>query len=79
MSVTYGIAKNEYFLNENSRVTYGIVAYDNADIDGSATIISSIPDITSDKEKIRKLVQSCNRLELSVINLSEVVEDFLGE
>ena len=44
---------------------------------GSATIVASVHDITSDKDAIAALVDDCNRLELSTIHLLDVVEDFI--
>ena len=79
MSVTYGIIKEELSLNGDSRIAYGIVAYEDSDEVGTATITKTIPDITSDKEELEQFVQKCNRLKLSIINLDEAVDDFLGE
>ena len=76
--VTYGISEEFYILKNDRRVSYGIVIYANADEDGTVTIIDSIRDITSDKEKLARLVDECNRLELSPIHLRDVIEDFIG-
>lgn len=78
-SVTYGILEERHTLSGISRISYGIAAYANAQEDGTATVLASIGDITSDKQKLEELVFYCNRLKLSVIHLSDVVEDFLGQ
>ncbi len=75
MSVTYGIIKEIYDLGENSRVSYGISAYDV--VDGSVVECDSVHDITSDKDKLIRLVELCNNLNLSIIHLHDIVEDFL--
>ena len=79
MNVTYAVAGEKYALGEEKRISYGIVAYANAEQDGTATIVASVRDITSDKKRLKKLVDDCNRLELSTVHLLDVVEDFLSD
>ena len=76
-NVTYGITEEKYSLGSESRISYGIAAYSDVEDKGTTTIICSIHDITHDKARLSKLVDNCNRLELSTIHLSDVVEDFL--
>ncbi len=45
--------------------------------DGTATIIASAKDLTSDKARPEALVENCNRLGLSSIHFDDVAEDFL--
>ena len=73
--------EHKYIVVENnyqgivSSISYGI-AY--VECNENATIvIETISDITSDKESIEKLVNLCNELQLSVIQLQDVVEDYL--
>ena len=75
--VTYAIVEERYSFGNTSRTSYGIVALSDPDKDGSATIVASVHDITSDKDAIVALVDDCNRLELSTIHLLDVVEDFI--
>lgn len=75
--VTYGISEEKYSLGEECRTSYGIVAYADADSNGTATIVAAVHDITSDKLALTKLINDCNHLELSAIHLYDVVEDFL--
>lgn len=77
MNVTYGMTEERYFLGADSRVSYGIVAYADAEEDGTATIVASVHDITADKQALSELVELCNRLGLSLMHLNDVVEDFL--
>ena len=79
ITVTYGITEEKYTLGQQTRTSYGIAAYSNSETDGTATVIASVHGISEDKEKLLKLVQTCNCLELSVIHLRDVIEDFLGE
>ena len=79
MNVTYAVAEEKYALGEEKRTSYGIVAYANAEQDGTATIVASVRDITSDNHRLIKLVDDYNRLELSPLHLPDVVEDFLSD
>ena len=79
ITVTFGITEEKYTLGQQTRISYGIAAYSNSETDGTATIIASVQDISEDREKLLRLVQTCSCLELSVIHLRDVIEDFLGE
>lgn len=76
-NITYAVAEERYTLGDEARISYGIVAYSNADKDGSKTIVASVRDVTSDKVGLTKLVNDCNHLGLSTMHLGDVVEDFL--
>ncbi|MBR3806075.1 MAG: hypothetical protein IKJ13_04465 [Clostridia bacterium] len=76
-NITYAVSEEKYTFGEKSRTSYGIVAYSNADQDGSKTIVASARDITTDKDSLVELVNDCNRLGLSTLHLNDVVEDFL--
>ena len=76
--VVYALSEEKYTLGKECRISYGIVVYSCAEADGTSSIIASVHDITPNKEKIAKLVDNYNRLKLSVIHLSDVVEDFLA-
>lgn len=77
-NITYGVTEETYSLSGNIRKAYGIAAYFNYQDDGTATILASVNDITSEREKLEELVQICNRSELSLIHLNDVIEDFLA-
>lgn len=77
-SITYGVTEEVYSLGGNSRKAYGIAAYSNSEIDGTATVLTSVNDISSDREKLEELVQICNRSELSLIHLKDVINDYLA-
>ena len=78
MNVTYGVTEEIYSLGASTRTSYGIVAYMDSEENGTATIVSSVRDVTDDKQAITELVSLCNYLELSAIHLNDVVEDFLA-
>ena len=78
-TVTYGLIEENYLLGTNARRSYGIAVYVYADEEnnGAGAAIMSVHDVTADRNGIEKLISSCNRLELSPIHLSDVIEDFL--
>ncbi len=78
MSVTYSIVKEIYCLGQSSRTSYGIVAYANSEKDGTATVIASVHDVTTDRNSLEELVLLCNRSKLSTIHLNDIVEDFFA-
>lgn len=77
-SITYGLIEERYALNGHERISYGIAIYADAELDGTATVISAIHDVTSDKSRLAALVQQCNLLALSPIHLEDVIEDLLS-
>ena len=78
INVKYGVIEETYSLGTTYRTAYGIAVYSNSEEDGTATVVASIHDITTDKQALSELVCLCNRLELSTIHLNDVVEDFLA-
>lgn len=79
MKISYGVTEEVYVIGFQSRVSYGIAAYADSDAEGTASILSSVRDISSDRASIEELAGLCNRLELDVIHLIDAVEDFLGQ
>ncbi len=78
-SVTYEIIEEIRWIDEESQKTYGIAAYSNEQRNGEVICLIFIKDITTDKDKLSKLVQRCNSYHLSLLHLNDVVEDFLCE
>lgn len=78
-TVTYGVSEERYSLAAETRISYGIVAYADAETDGIAAIVASVRDISPDKQRIELLAEQLNRLELSPIHLCDVIADFLAE
>ena len=75
-SFIYGIVREEYFLNDSRRISYGIVCYADPEIDGTLTIIAYVRDISSDFDSVSRLVDLCNKHALSPLHLRDVVNDF---
>ena len=57
-------------------LTYGIACVD--EDDGTKELITQIPDISTDREKVERLVTVCNEQQLSPIHLQDVVDDLLA-
>jgi len=69
----YHLVENSYPNENGSRISYGITVRTDAD-----SILYSICDITSNKEKLLELIHKCNLLGLSPMHLCDVIEDFLA-
>ena len=77
-AITYGIREEVYCLGEERRCAFGIVAYSDAEKDGTATVIASVGDVSEDREALAELVKTCNEGRLDPIHLYDVVDDFIG-
>ena len=77
-SVTYSIVEEIYILAKERRVSYGVVAYANAEEDGTATILASARDVSSDKRELECFVEKCNKMDLSLSYFKDMIEDFLA-
>ena len=73
-SIKYSVFESSIICNGLAQVTYGISAEDTS---SRGLPIVCIQDITSDKNSLEHLVDLCNRKNLSLIHLNDVVEDFL--
>ncbi len=72
----YGIIREEYILENETRVSYGIAAYAQSEDCGTASVAVAVRDITADKAAAEALAERCNRLLLSPVHLADVAEDF---
>lgn len=77
-SIKYGITEETYFLDTSKRISYGIAVYSNYEIDGTSCIIASVRDISTEKSQVMELVDLCNKCSLSISQLPDFVEDFIG-
>lgn len=76
--ILYGIIQEMYSLGTETRISYGIAVYSDPESNGTASVISSVLDISDNKEKIDTLVRLCNSHRLSPIHLQDIIEDFLA-
>ena len=77
MNITYGMIEEHYSLGNDMRISYGVAAYTDVSQEGTASILASFHDITSDRLRIASLINNCNRLKISIIHFEDVIEDFL--
>ena len=70
-NITYFVLPGKTVVENIEYITYGIgVMHDNV-------MITSIPDITTEFNRLKNFVITCNENDLSLIHLEDVVEDFL--
>ena len=74
MQCTYEVIENLYKNGEKIRIAFGIAAIESV----NKTVLESYPDLSINFDLVENLVNTCNRLELSIIHLRDVVEDFLA-
>ncbi len=77
-NLTYGVTEEIHRVGGETRISYGIAAYADVSENGSAVIVASVGDVSTQRRPLEKLVEWCNLLELSPTHLSDVVEDFLS-
>lgn len=77
--IFYGITETTYFLGEKHRTSYGIAVYAAADMEGIASVIASIPDMTCDRHRLEELICLCNSAGPSPFHLEDVIHDFFVE
>lgn len=76
--ITYGTIAETYSIGDTTHVSYGVAVYAYVDSDGAATVIASVHNVSTQKERIDELVFLCNRYHLAPEHLSDVIDDFLA-
>ena len=76
-NITYGVSKEIYSYKGAIREAYGLVAYDNAEYDGTLTIVAAANDLSCDETKLQELANKCNEGNLSLVHFNDIVNDFL--
>ena len=74
MNCHYIVVREDYMDEKNPRTAYGIAAV--VEYDGCTVVMESISDVCSEFAPIHQLVQYCDTLQLELIHLRDVVEDF---
>lgn len=75
MNYHYVVVREDYLDDAHSRTAYGIAAVE--ECDGCPAVMQSVSDVCADFAPVQELVQCCNELQLDLIHLYDVVEDFL--
>ena len=68
-TITYIINETAMTVNEKTEISYGISCLE----DGHE--IESINDLSPDHNKVKQLVDTCNKLKLDPVHLNDVAED----
>ena len=72
----YGLLCSRLTFPGGVRDTYGIALCEQSA--GECVILASAVDLTCDRAVAERLVETCNRLDLSPVHFREVIEDFLA-
>ncbi len=75
--ISYAIIQEEYGIPTHSHISYGLAAYVETDGAEMPTILATVSNITSRRADLEALADLCNRLELSIVHMRDVVEDFM--
>ena len=74
MNYKYVLTKTTYYNGEHTRTSYGIAVISTLD---NISVLCEITDITDGRNKLQKLVEFCNKKQLDIDHLQNVVDDFL--
>lgn len=74
--VKYEVIEEHLLIDGREGVTYGIRAYREGDV---RLPLAEIRDITLDSQELLCFVELCNSLGLSLLHLTDVIEDFLAK
>ena len=74
MNCKYVLTETTYHNGKHTRTSYGIAVISDYD---NVTVLSSIEDISDDREELGNLVELCNEEKLEIEHLQSIVEDFL--
>ena len=77
-NITYGVSKEIYTYKGVTREAYGLVAYANAEHDGTSTIVASANDLSCNEIKLQELANKCNEEKLLLVHFNDILEDFLA-
>ena len=77
MNYHYTVVQETYMDETAPRTAYGIAAVQTDD--NCLVVMHSIADVCVEPAPLHQLVQCCNQLNLDLIHLQDVVDDFLAE
>ena len=74
MNYEYVLTETIYHNDEHTRTSYGIAAISTED---HVTVLGSIEDVAVEKTALANFVNLCNREQLDISQLQNVIDDFL--
>jgi len=78
MGIKYGVVEELFKGEAMTRKWYGIAGYADYDHCGTSSIVLLIGDITDDLDSITRLVNRCNKMQLSPEHLRDIVDDYIS-
>ena len=75
--IIYGVVKVIYSFKSNKRESYGIVAYENPDLNETPTVVASAYDLSNDESKVQALADMCNKEKILLIHFNDIISDFI--
>lgn len=70
----YKLRETQHSREGTNYTTYGIDAFDSK----TDTLLESFPDLSFEKSEVTALITVCNKLQLDIVHLHDVVEDFIS-
>ena len=74
MNYKYVLTETTYYNGEHTRTSYGITVISTLD---NISVLCEMTDITDERDKLQKLVELCNKKQLDIDHLPNVVDNFL--
>lgn len=74
MNYKYVLTKTTYYNCEHTYTSYGMAVISTLD---NISVLCEMTDITDERDKLQKLVELCNKKQLDIDHLPNVVDDFL--
>ena len=74
MNYKYVLTETTYHNKEHTRTSYGIAAISTED---HVTVLGAIEDIASEPTPLTRLADMCNREQLDISQLQNIIDDFL--
>lgn len=77
MKTEYCVVEEKYIVGKKEYIAFGIAEIEN--YEDSYSVIMHLHNICSDFGMIEKILEKCNRLDISPIHLNEVITDLLND
>ena len=72
----YVLTKTHFYIGASSRTSYGISIVE--DMEEMPGVIESITDVSENMQEVERIIEYCNNARVSITELSDVIEMFIG-
>jgi hypothetical protein len=79
MSITYGIINESHEIEGGNRTSYGIAAYSDVEVSGSACILCTKSDLSCERDSLEEFVSLLNREQASIALFEKRIEEYLED